>query len=279
MGRRHEDEGRVRAGRGKLPRKQPLFVDGNGKKAHPGGLQRLLEVQVDGVLDDDGFPTAPEDDRAERQRLGGSDRDDDLLRAAFDVAGPPEVVRDGGPKKRISGRIAVPERARRFVPEDRPERGRQFAERKAGKVRNAGAEVDQVGRVGRRLRERRLPGSGRTVSRAGACPEARAVRDVRPRSGARFEIALGQQLAVRVEDHVARDAELFRKPPGGWDLLPGPEAPLGDAPPELAVELPRQAFVFRAAGRAAAGAVQRDLEHRHSPCGWFHRKQLKWFLL
>ena len=86
-------------------------------------------------------------------------------------------------------------------------------------------------------RGRRAPGG---FPRGAPGPDGNEARDVRPRADAAVEVALGDELLVRVENRKARDPELGREGPRRGNSLAGPQPPAQDRLAKPVVELPVQ---------------------------------------
>jgi hypothetical protein len=129
------------------------------------------------------------------EALGETGAHDDAVRAGEDAARPRQIVRERLAELDSATRVAVAERA----PRDRRERPSHRADpgcgRERGQIGHAGPKV-----VARPPRRGRLADRAGTVARTSGDPGARALTGGQP--------ALGHQLAVRLGDRVAGQAQV-----------------------------------------------------------------------
>ena len=131
-----------------------------------------------------------------------------------------EIVGHGRPQVGVTVRIGHTELVVRGVARHRPHRLRPPPAREAAQVGQAGAEV--------------VPGGGRGATADRPPPERR--RRGRPRhpgrrADRRDQVALGDQLAVRLGDDPARAAQLLGERPARRHRAPDREAPVADGDP------------------------------------------------
>jgi hypothetical protein len=236
MRRRDERGGRA----GQRIGAQPAVVDGYRHRLEAGALDHRAVLPEARLLDDNApRPAAAQHGAEHRDRLRDAAGDDDALGLGDDAAGTPEVRGERVAQRRRALPRAVAEIDVGRGGEGAARGGQPGSPRERAAIGRLGPEVEARGRqASRRRRRRRLPRGH--------------ARDARRGAPARHEEALGDELAVGLDDHPARHAQLGGQRARRRQRRPRVQPPRAHAVAELLLELDAQ--------RLALAAVEDDEE-------------------
>ena len=190
----------------------PAGVDADRNRLEPVVGEQPARLEVARILDaDPACAAGPQHARDERERLGDAAAHHDPLGRRLHAADPAEVGGERGAQPRVPGGIRVAEVGVGRLAQRPPRGPRPGQAREQRQVGRAGAQVE--------ARERGVARDG--VRGRGDRPRRHPRRRARPHG----EVPLGGELAVRLDHHAARDAELRGQRPARRQPSPAASRP------------------------------------------------------
>lgn len=223
VGRRDEDA--VGVARGERLDHDPGRVDRDRDDLQAGRGDDPTHLRVGGVLERDAArATRPEDPADEGEPLVEAGARDDPVGVGRRSPDPVEVGGEGIAELGHASPVEVREALARGDVQDAAERAEPLG---PGEERDVGAARMELDREPFGARSARSLRGGR-----------RPLRDPRRAARTADEVALGDELLVRLDDDAARDAQLGGEGARGRDERAGPQAARSDRLAQLVLELP-----------------------------------------